>query len=54
MRQATFSVVRLAIILALFTAFSLVANAQFRAGVQGVVADAAGGVLAGATVTLTN
>jgi len=54
MRQATFSVVRLAFILALFSALSLVANAQFRAGVQGVVADAAGGVVPGATVTLTN
>ena len=54
MRQATFSVVRLAIIFALFTALSLVVNAQFRAGVQGVVADSAGGVVAGATVTLTN
>jgi outer membrane receptor protein involved in Fe transport len=33
---------------------SFVANAQFRAGVQGVVTDNSGSVIPGATVTLTN
>src|SRR5215217_7513959 len=33
---------------------SLVAQAQFRAGVQGTVTDNAGATVAGATVTLTN
>src|SRR5438309_5913325 len=31
-----------------------IAQAQFRAGVQGTVTDAGGGTIAGATVTLTN
>jgi hypothetical protein len=38
--------------LVLFLAFA--ANAQFRAGLQGSVTDAAGAVVPGATVTLTN
>ncbi len=39
---------------ALLVVLSTVAHAQFRAGVQGVVMDAAGGVVPGANVTLTN
>ena len=35
-------------------AFSTVAHAQFRAGLQGTVADPNGGVVPGASVTLTN
>ena len=35
-------------------AFSIVANAQFRAAVQGTVSDSGGGVIAGAIVTLIN
>lgn len=54
MRQATFSFLRLAFSIVLLSAFSAVATAQFRAGVQGVVTDSAGGVVPGATVTLTN
>lgn len=34
--------------------FSTTGSAQFRAGVQGVVTDSAGGTIAGATVTLVN
>lgn len=33
---------------------SIVANAQFRAGVQGTVTDSSGGLVSGATVTLTS
>lgn len=35
-------------------AFITVAHAQFRAGLQGTVTDATGGVISGASVTLTN
>lgn len=54
MRQATSSFIRLAFALALMTSLALVANAQFRAGVQGVVTDGVGGIVPGATVVLTN
>ncbi len=54
MRQATFSLVRLVFTITLMAAFALIANAQFRAGVQGVVSDGVGGVVPGASVTLTN
>src|SRR5687768_17938479 len=54
MRQTTFRLVNLLGCLALIVLFSTIANAQFRAGVQGVVADSAGGAVPGATVTLTN
>lgn len=40
--------------IALLAIFSIIANAQFRAGIQGVVTDNAGGTVPGATVTLTN
>jgi hypothetical protein len=39
---------------ALIALFGIVGNAQFRAGIQGVVTDTAGGVVSGATVTLLN
>jgi hypothetical protein len=54
MRKASFSLFRLALTAALVAVFSVVANAQFRAGVQGVVTDGVGGVVPGASVTLTN
>lgn len=54
MRQATFGLVRLMGCIALLAMLSFVANAQFRAGVQGVVTDNSGSVVPGATVTLTN
>ncbi|MEO8574991.1 MAG: carboxypeptidase-like regulatory domain-containing protein, partial [Pyrinomonadaceae bacterium] len=40
--------------LALIAFFSVLANAQFRAGIQGVITDSAGGTIPGVTVTLTN
>ena len=40
--------------LLLMITFGTIAHAQFRAAVQGVVADTAGGTVAGATVTLLN
>jgi hypothetical protein len=40
--------------IALLAMLSFVANAQFRAGVQGVVTDNSGSVVPGAAVTLTN
>jgi len=54
MRQATFRSVRLIGCIVLMTIFSVVANAQFRAGIQGVITDGSGAVVPGATVTLTN
>lgn len=40
--------------LAIIALSALIANAQFRAGIQGVVTDNSGSVVPGATVTLTN
>lgn len=40
--------------LALIAVFAIIGNAQFRAGIQGVVTDNAGGVVSGANVTLVN
>ncbi|HYJ90648.1 MAG TPA: carboxypeptidase-like regulatory domain-containing protein, partial [Pyrinomonadaceae bacterium] len=40
--------------LAIILFFAATGSAQFRAGVQGTVTDTAGGVVGGATVTLTN
>ncbi|MBA2341698.1 MAG: TonB-dependent receptor, partial [Pyrinomonadaceae bacterium] len=40
--------------LLIVTLFSVAANAQFKASLQGTVTDPAGGVVQGATVTLTN
>lgn len=54
MGHKTLSLVRLTFSLAALTVFSTVALAQFRAGIQGVVTDNAGGTVAGATVTLTS
>lgn len=54
MRQATFGLVRLIGCIAVLAMLSVIANAQFRAGVQGVVMDNSGSVVPGATVTLTN
>jgi hypothetical protein len=54
MRQTTFRLANLLGCLVLMMLFSTVGLAQFRAGVQGVVTDNAGGTVAGATVTLTN
>ena len=54
MRQTTFRLVTLLGCLAVIMLLSTVGFAQFRAGVQGVVTDNAGGIVPGASVTLTN
>ncbi len=54
MRRTMFRLANLLGCLALITLLSIIGNAQFRAGVQGVVTDSAGGTVPGATVTLTN
>lgn len=54
MGQTPFSPARLLLLFALVTLFSTAATAQFRAGVQGTVADGSGAIVQGATVTLTN
>src|SRR5262249_11949990 len=38
----------------LMSGLAITASAQFRAGIQGVVTDAQGAAIVGATVTLTN
>ena len=54
MNRTTFSMVRV-ITCGLFLMFAVgAANAQFRAGIQGTVKDTGGGVVSGATVTLTS
>lgn len=45
---------RIGLFVILTSLFAVVASAQFRAGVQGVVTDNGGGVVPGATVILTN
>src|ERR1043165_1718578 len=54
MRQSTFGLAKLLGCLVMMMLFSAIGLAQFRAGVQGVVTDNAGGTIPGATVTLTN
>src|SRR5688572_22637576 len=54
MRQTTYRLANLLGCLAIIVLLSVTANAQFRGGVQGVVTDSAGGVIQGATITLTN
>lgn len=54
MRQTISRISDLLGCLALITILSVVAHAQFRAGIQGVVTDTAGGTVSGATVTLTS
>jgi hypothetical protein len=54
MRRTTFRLSNLLGCLALIVFFTAIGNAQFRASVQGVVTDNAGGVVPGATITLTN
>ena len=54
MRHNTFRLAHLLSCLAFLMVFSTIASAQFRAGVQGVITDNAGGTVAGASVTLTN
>ena len=54
MRRITFGLVNIIGCLLLVMLCSTLGFAQFRAGVQGVISDNAGGAVAGATVTLTN
>lgn len=54
MRQATFHFKRLILCFVITIAFSVIANAQFKAAIQGNVTDSAGATVPAATVTLTN
>jgi len=54
MRRGTFRFIRLSLLVALVAVSSVLVHGQFRAGLQGVVSDANGGAVPGATVTLTN
>ncbi|MEP7076229.1 MAG: TonB-dependent receptor [Acidobacteriota bacterium] len=54
MRRISLKLTNLFGCLALIVLFTIIGNAQFRAGVQGVVTDNGGAVVPGATVTLTN
>lgn len=54
MRQKTFCASNLFWSLMLIVCLTVVASAQFRAGIQGTISDAAEAVIPGATVTLTN
>jgi len=54
MRQATFHFKRLIWCFVITIAFSIIANAQFKAAIQGNVTDSAGATVPAATVTLTN
>ena len=54
MRQTTYRLASVLGCLVFIVLFSVVGNAQFRAGVQGVVTDSGGGAIPGATATLTN
>lgn len=54
MRQTKLTVIKFFASIAITTVLALTASAQFRAGLQGVVTDNGGGVIPGATVTLTN
>ncbi len=54
MRQATFKLINLLGCFVFLAFVTIVANAQFKASVQGTVTDNAGAIVAEATVTLTN
>lgn len=54
MRQISFRVSNLLWCLVIIVSFSIVASAQFRASIQGTVADSTGAVVQGAAITLTN
>jgi hypothetical protein len=54
MRQAAFKLINLLGLIVFLAVAAIVADAQFKAGIQGTVTDNAGGTVAGATVTLTN
>lgn len=54
MRLAFLRLLRLSCCIGFLAIFSVVAEAQFKAGIQGTVSDSAGAIVPGATVTLTN
>lgn len=54
MRRTTFKLANLLSCAAIIVFFAITGNAQFRAGLQGVVTDNGGGVVSAATVTLLN
>jgi hypothetical protein len=54
MRQATSKLINLLGCIVFLASVATIANAQFKAGIQGTVADNTGAIVAGATVTLTN
>ena len=54
MRRAAIRLFRLASCVVLTAVFAVVANAQFKASIQGTVTDNAGSIVSNVTVTLTN
>src|ERR671938_632282 len=54
MRQTPSNLFRTFLCSLLLLACAIAADAQFKAGIQGTVTDTAGGVVPGATVTLTS
>ncbi len=54
MRRVTFRSFRLSLCVSLMAILSVVAFGQFRSGIQGTVTDNSGGVVPGASITLTN
>jgi hypothetical protein len=54
MRQVTFRSFRLSLLIALIAVSSILVHGQFRAGIQGTVADSSGALIPGATLILTN
>lgn len=54
MRRASIHLLRLTLCIALTAFFAVVANAQFKAGIQGTLTDNNGGIVPGAAVTLLN
>lgn len=54
MRRASIRFIRLTLCIALTAVFAVVANAQFKASIQGTVTDNTGAIVPNVTVTLTN
>ena len=54
MRRVAIRLFRLALCVVLTAIFAAVANAQFKASIQGTVTDNAGSIVPNVTVTLTN
>lgn len=54
MLYLTSAAYRLVVIGLLLTSLTVIASAQFRAGIQGSIADSTGAAISGATITITN